>query len=516
MSESAGGAHAVVVESPPGSQVFTGSFTVSASITIDPNSGNVKDEVDIDGDGFAAAEDNIKITFGDTSVKAGITADDNGSWSTTFKVPDSVNGSHVVDAAGSTTLAADVPDRTFTVNPNLTIDPSTGGVGTPVTVTGTAFDSAESNIEVTYDDSDVRTGIVADVKGSWTVTFQVPNSTKGSHVVDASGDDTGAGDVPDATFTVLPRTLIKATSGFVGDEIEVMGSGFANNEEGIKITYDGQVIISKNLEADENGNWSSVLTIPMSTNGKHTIDAYGNTTVAADVLDSTVTVEAKILLNPKFGNVGETVTIAGTGFSKSKDISVSYGDTSMIPGLTTDSDGSFSSSFETPKNVSGEIIVKATDLDGIVASAKFTMESTPPPLPRIAAPKDGSRVGYIGDIRVTFDWTDVTDPSGFFYELEISAQSNFASTILKIDKLTFSEYTLTEAESLSHGEYYWRVRAIDEAGNASEWTAPALIKASYMTLQTLLIIIGCIIGLTILASVLPWVIRRIIKAVKTS
>ena len=515
VSASSGGSHTVVVESPSGTQVFTGSFTILPLITIDPSSGTVGTSVAIEGTGFAAAEDSIKVTYGGTNVKTGITADDNGSWNTTFEVPSSVEGSHVVDASGSATEAGDIADKTFTVSPQITLDPTAGIVGTSVIVTGTAFDSGESNIKVTYDGKEVRTGIVADVKGSWNTTFRAPSSTKGSHVVDASGENTGAGDIPDVTFTVLPGTSVAPSSGYVGDEIEVKGSGFANNESGIKVTFDDEVII-EDLDADDYGNWMTSLTIPAGANGDHAIDAYGNTTVSADVLDSIITIEAKIVLSPKDGDVGESVSVTGTGFSRTKDFSVSYADVSVISGLTTDIKGNFSASFEAPKGKSGDINVTATDADGVTASATFTMETTPPEMPRIASPKDGARIGYIGDVKVTFDWTDVSDPSGVYYALQISSQSNFASMLLEIDDLAYSEYTLTEAESLSHGKYYWRVQAIDEAGNASDWTAPAMVKAGYMTVKTLVIIIASIVGLIILATILPWIIRRIIRAVRTS
>ena len=515
VSDATGGTHSVTVDSPPGNLAFTGSFTVVPSITIDPVLGGVGDSVTVEGTGFAAAEGSIKITYGGVNVKTGITADNNGSWDTTIIVPDCTEGNHIVDASGATTEAGDVADKTFTVGPKIALDPATGGVGTVVTIKGTGFDSAESGIEVTYDGKKVRTGIVADVKGSWSTTFGVPSSTKGSHPVDAWGDTTGATEVPDATFTVLPGVSIDPASGYVGDKIEITGSGFANNEVGIKVTFDGTVIES-DLEADDNGNWKTSSTIPAGTSGAHTIDAYGNTTIAADVLDATITIETQIVLRPKTGNVGEDVNVTGTGFSGKKELTISYGGDSVGVGLTTDTEGNFSTSFEAPKGKSGEIEVTATDAEGVTATAIFSMETTPPALPRIASPKDGGRVGYIGDTKVTFDWTDVSDPSGVHYILEVSEQSDFAIILLRIPDLTESEYTLTEAESLSHGEYYWRVQAVDEVGNASDWTAPALVKASYMTVKTLVIIVVCIIVFIILVSVLPGVIRKIIRRTRPS
>jgi hypothetical protein len=510
LAETYGGSHTVSVQNPVGTQVFSGTFNILPTITIDPTSGFVDTSVTVEGLGFASAETKIKILYDDTAAKTGITADDNGSWTTTFKVPASTSGTHLVDASGDTTEEGDVVDKTFTTSPKITVKPVTGGVGTAVAVSGTAFDSAESNIKVLYDNKEMRTGIIADVHGSWSTSFKIPSSTKGTHVIDAQGETTDDDDVDDINFAVLPGISVTETEGYVGDEVDVTGTGFANNENSIKVTFDGKVVGS-DIDADDDGNWSASITIPDAQYGSHLIDAYGNTTVSADVLDSSFAVEPIILLRPKEGNVGTTIYIEGTGFSSKKDYVVNYGENTVSSSLTTDSNGSFSTSFPAPKSASGNIKITATDIDGISGSAVFSMETTPPPVPRIAAPKDGGRVGYIGDMKVTFDWTDVTDPSGVHYELEISTQSNFTTTVLRIADLKDSKYTLTEAEALSHGEYYWRVRAIDDAGNTSDWTPLSVVKVGFITLKALIIIICAIVGFIILVTLVPWIVRKIIR-----
>ncbi|MEJ2739844.1 MAG: IPT/TIG domain-containing protein, partial [Dehalococcoidia bacterium] len=339
-------------------------------------------------------------------------------------------------------------------------------------------------------------------------------STKGSHTIDASGDTTDDGDVDDLTFSVLPGISITPTSGYAGEEIDITGTGFANNENNIKVTFGGKVV-GEDIDADDEGNWSTSIVVPPATNGDHVVDAYGNTTVAADVLNSTFTIEPLITIKPREGSVGETIYVEGTGFSGKKDYTVTYGDATVSSSLTTDLDGSFSTSFPAPDNMSGDIKIVATDSEGVTASGVFSMETTAPPVPRIAAPKDGGRVGYIGDVKVTFDWTDVEDPSGVHYELEISTQSNFSTTLLKVTDLNDSQYTLTEAEALSHGEYYWRVRAIDDAGNASDWTQLSMVKVSYVTTKTLIIIICCVIGFIILVSIVPRIVRKVMKMKST-
>jgi hypothetical protein len=84
-----------------------------------------------------------------------------------------------------------------------------------------------------------------------------------------------------------------------------------------------------------------------------------------------------------------------------------------------------------------------------------------------------------------FDWEDVTaDIDGVVeqslpitYELQVATDENFTSSSILVDKtdLDTSEYTLTEEEALEKTSeeipaYYWRVRAVDAASNASDWT----------------------------------------------
>jgi phosphodiesterase/alkaline phosphatase D-like protein len=77
---------------------------------------------------------------------------------------------------------------------------------------------------------------------------------------------------------------------------------------------------------------------------------------------------------------------------------------------------------------------------------------------------------------ITFSWSAVTtDPSGVTYTLEISQDSTFATTIIpNITGLTTTSYTMTAAEKLasasSKNPYYWRVQAIDLAGNVGAWS----------------------------------------------
>ena len=126
-------------------------------IAITPNSGATGTAITVAGHGFGVSEKNVAVTYDGTIVSSGITADANGAWNTSLTAPASTRGVHYIDASGDVTKASDVADKPFTVSPVVTMDPTSGGVGTLVTLTGTGFATAEG-IKVQFSSKDVRTG----------------------------------------------------------------------------------------------------------------------------------------------------------------------------------------------------------------------------------------------------------------------------------------------------------------------------------------------------------------------
>ncbi|MGB8707488.1 MAG: IPT/TIG domain-containing protein [Dehalococcoidia bacterium] len=485
--DTSGGDHTVTVDNPTGTQVLSTTFSVLPSISVSPDSGIVGDSVTAGGKGFAAAESNIAVTYDSTNMKTGIVAGDTGSWETTFSLPTSAKGSHTVDASGKTTKASDVPDVTVTISPIISMTPVSGNVGTSVSISGTGFSKDEGSIQVTYDTTNAKTGLSADSKGSWNVVFTIPNSTKGGHTIDASGASTKADEVPDLTFIVSSAVTVKPASGYVGDAITVAGCGFGGSESGITITLDGNIIKS-DITANSEGCWNSSMAIMSTTAGNHVLDAYGASTTASEVADTKMVILSKMTLEPAEGHVGSNIAVNGTGFNAGKELTLKYDGTDLVAEFTTDDKGNFQVSLVAPKSLGGKHNVTATDSGGASASVVFTMETTPPSVPQIVSPKEGSRVGLFDRITPTFEWAAVSDPSGVSYSLQISDQSDFATTPLSKENLVESKYTLTDDEALLRGKYYWRVKAIDGAGNDSGWTQSIQFKAGLMPLWVFILI----------------------------
>jgi len=188
-------------------------------------------------------------------------------------------------------------------------------------------------------------------------------------------------------------------------------------------------------------------------------------------------------------------------------------DGSQVATDTTNAEGSFDVSFTVPESKHGERLVTVEDDAENEATANFTMESDPPDTPEPISPPDGGRVGFIGSVRPTFEWSEVSDDSGVYYSLQIAASANFTTTeefvdpIFSVDGLVGTNYTLEEIEALPYGTYYWIVQAVDGAENESGWTEAHSFRAGLLPLWAFIVIIVVIV-LLIGALVYFFVIRK--------
>lgn len=501
------GPHELVIENPVGTPVFNSSFTVLPSIAISPTSGSAGTPVAVIGRGFTAWESNIRVTYDAAVVTPPVNANVNGSWFAQFNAPVSPRGFHYISAIGNYTSLYDVIKLAFSIAPRISISPVSGCVGTLVKVNGTGFAALESGIRIVFNNQIVKSGIISQPDGTWSATFNIPGSGKGSHIIDASGVSTSSSSVPNAVFTVMASVFIDPEIADVGDVVTIIGKGFDESENDIVITYDGQVMQS-GIIADSEGNWSTSVEIPSSTGGMHEFGAHGNVTTMLNCAGTTLTIRPRIVISPDGGNVGDIISITGSGFGRQKSITMKFGGEPITAGTQTDSNGSFSTSFAVPEGRSGPMEIVASDSTGLTTSGIFTVETIPPPTPQLLSPPNSSRVGFVGSSQIDFDWTDVSDPSGVYYTLEIGLQPNFPSSLIRVTDLTGSQYTLSPSEALPHGEYYWRVRAIDGAGNASAWTNAFLVKVSVLTVEIFILVIVAAVIFIILVILLTIMLRR--------
>ncbi len=452
----------------------------------------------------------VDIYYDGTIVATGRT-NTTGNFAITITIPEGYKGSYEVRAEAS----GDTAETFFTVEPGLTVSPEKGPVGTDVTVKGQGFAKNESDIELRYyldgNYETIEGNITANAKGSWKTSFQIPPSTRGEHKIDAQGAVSQLYDVWDAAFNVTPGISLDKSSGSVGESITMTGSRFTAYEKNIQILFAGQAVVT-GIEANSQGDWKKTFEVPEMPTGRYTVTAEGEQTPEEDVTELSFEIKPDIMLSPAEGHVGTDLTVTGHGFASNKSVNILY-DGKQVATATTDDQGSFEVSFPVPQSQHGERQVTAEDAEGNKTEQPtiFTMESDPPDTPELISPPEGSRVGLIGSVRPTFEWSEVSDDSGVSYSLQIAtsatvtATGEFVDPIVSVTGLAGTSYTLTR--TLSYGTYYWIVQAVDGAQNKSNWTPARSFRAGLLPLWGFIAIITSIL-VVIIALVRLFLRRR--------
>jgi len=485
-----------------------------ADITLSPDDGVPGEEITVYGYNFTPDEwvDIYYYQNGARSWVAEAEADDDGDFHVDFEVPESYTGDHEV-------LAEDEYDidayRYFTVEPGLTIDPEEGTVGTIITVEGHGFAEDEEDIELMYylngdDYETVAEDIEADEDGWWEVSFQIPSSAGGRHQIDAQGDENELRDVQDVIFEVTPEisildgpsgSIIEEPSGSVGDNIMMTGSGFAADERDIRILFDGEAVETDTeiIRANDNGYWEEYFQVPAMPTGEYSVTAEGERTPEEDISELSFEIGPGLVLSPDEGHVGMNLTVTGGGFATDKNVVIKY-DGSEVETAMPNSEGSFEVIFLVPESQHGAREVTAKVGGETEATAIFIMESAPPDMPELIEPPAADKMGFIGRVRPTFEWSEVEDPSGIYYNLQIAIGDNFTATegfadpIVTISNIAGTNYTLEKTEALRYGTYYWIVQAVDGAENESGWTEARSLQAGRLPLWAFIVIMVAVAG----------------------
>src|SRR4030042_2617020 len=329
---------------------------------------------------------------------------------------------------------------------------------------------------------------------------------------------------------------VEPVSGPVGTEITVTGAGFRISEDGITITYDGE-IIKCNIIADTLGNWKSSATIPPSTKGRHTIGVFGSDfTPRGIVRDSYFEVIPKIDLvsqmyfEPISKKTSIKLTVTGTGFAKNEAINISFNELELASAVADDR-GSFNATLEVPQvKETKEYLIDATGSSGSSAKANFFVQKPRPSAPQLLSPDQGIRLeifdspidvilaparvfNYRSDstpkslkpVQATFVWTKTTESSNASYVLYIARAYDFSSSVIVKADLSSPSYTLSGDDVLTPGTYNWRVKTIDDFGDESEWSEARkfeviLVSDRVLTITavSLLLLIGAlVVGISI-------------------
>jgi len=201
------------------------------------------------------------------------------------------------------------------------LSPTSGPVGTVVTISGANFGSTQGTSTVSFNGT-------AATPTSWSSTqivVPVPGGASTGNVVVTAGGVASAGVV----FAVLPTPTISSlspTSGAVGASITITGTNFGSTQ--------GTSTVSFNGTAATPTSWSStqiVVPVPGGASTGNVVVTVGGV-ASAGVVFTILPTPTISSLSPTSGAVGASITITGTNFGSTQGSStVSFNGTAATP-----------------------------------------------------------------------------------------------------------------------------------------------------------------------------------------
>ena len=266
-----------------------------------PEEGEVGDSVRIKGEYFGTAQGTSTVTFNGLEASA-------RSWND-GKIVASVpagarTGPVVVTVEGQASNPV-----TFTVTGSspsiLSLDPTSGEVGTPVTITGVNFGAAKGTSTVTFNG-------VAATPTSWSassITVPVPAAAATGKVYVTVGGQASNGETFTVTLPAPSITGLDPTEGRVGASVTISGENLGAVQGTSTVTFNG-------VPVETYTSWNDAsITAPVpagATTGNVLVTVGGQ--VSNAMVFTVAGVPAISSLSPDKGAEGTSVEIAGTSF----------------------------------------------------------------------------------------------------------------------------------------------------------------------------------------------------------
>jgi len=471
------GEHTFRARSELGSTVALNTFTVlEPEVSLSNRSGSVGSKLVVDGQGFCA--DKVVTIYYDRKILGKLTASSNGEFSYSFSIPESTAGEHAIVAENEEDNYDGVK---FTVIPLITMNPVTGAVGSILEVGGNVF-ASKTDVSIFFRYDEVAYA-KTDESGTFKpVSFNVPPVPPGTYDVTVKDQK---GNTVKYEFTIIAGASVDQAVTSVGSELTISGTGFEANGE-IGLEFDGVAVAT--IAADSSGAFQVAFKVPARQHGEHVI------TVSDGVNTKQIVFEIE--------SEAPSVPVPVLPADKSEAIAATYFDWEDVDDpsspvnyqLQIASDGGFAvvvmekTLTESEYRLSeAEALAAVTAdspyywrvkaIDGAENESEWSIPRSflvlSPPAPALFLPESDSKA----EAEVYFDWDDVTSSSPpVTYHLQIASDRGFTKLVMEKERLAESEYTVAEEEKLAavkkDAPYFWRVRAVDDAGNKGEWSAP--------------------------------------------
>ncbi|MDO9377759.1 MAG: choice-of-anchor G family protein [Nocardioidaceae bacterium] len=426
-------------------QVVAGDPNGAATVNASPEQVSAGQTVSATGTGYTP-NTQLTVTFtNDADVVIGTqrpTTNAAGEFSTSLVVPPgtplgdldvrAVGGGD--DATDTVQVVAAPPVGT----PTVVATPGTVSVGQTVTAAGTGY-PASTVVTVTYDGTGVAPvphTVTTTPQGSFSDTFVVPVGTANGPLVVTATAPGGATDSDTvqvvAGAPVADPTVVASPDPVRGGQtVSATGTGYPVNTP-VTVTFSdaGGNVITRTPTTNGTGAFTTSAVLPAGT-------PLGTLTVTAAAGGASDTDTVQVVAAPPVGtpsidaapgqvSVGDDVTVTGTGYPASTQVTVTYDPSGLAPvtqTVTTDANGSFTDTFVVPTGATpGPLVVTATAPGGVTDTDTVQVVAADPQAPPALNANPGqvsvgdtvssTGTGFPPNTPVTVTYTSGGDPVG--------------------------------------------------------------------------------------------------------
>jgi len=380
-SSTPGGGYMVRVTGSSGDYAETAFVaTTTRSVTLTPNSGSGGDTIQVNGLKFSLGDTacTISTTNPSGSVNAVLSYSCSVSSGTVtgsfvIKTLDTPAGVYNITVTGNT---GDWGSALLTVNPKITLTPSTARVGDNVTVTGSNLAAADKDKFINFYSvpiGGVNTTVGYSHGGLVSSNFTL---SAGSSFIVASNPTLSSYTIT-GNFTKYAQAILTVTSrivllspnyGPVGTWVNVTGTGFSTSDTVCAITGN-DVVLSPTCSIGS-GNLRGLFQVKSgATLGTHPLNVTGYP--RGDRVGASFLVTPAITLNPSSGHPGTIVSVLGSGFSTTDtSCTISSSPSGLISNpICAAAGGNVAGTFTVASGATGAytVIVTGTGLDAAYA-----------------------------------------------------------------------------------------------------------------------------------------------------
>jgi hypothetical protein len=274
-------------------------------------------------------------------------------------------------------LAVTIPVTPALAAPTIALSPTSGTIGTPVTITGENFTSfAGDQIHIYFGSTEVTGSpltVPVPAGGKFTLTFQVPDDAAPGRILVTVRDKNNNQLGGSAEFVIpKPSIILDKGGGEIGTTVKISGTGFRASQM-VTFAYSNHTtIVLGKIAASPIGEIKDyVFTVPESTGKENKVIASDSAGNNAEAIFSVI---PSIVLKPVSGAIGDAVTVTGTGFGYQSRITINFGQ-QQVKTARTDTKGNFETTFKVPDMELQTYNVDIADAEDNTAVASFTINA---------------------------------------------------------------------------------------------------------------------------------------------